>query len=145
MPKLDHVAFQVSDLSTAIDFYTEKLGLKLLYTKVDEAHGESFAFLEMEGGNLELLQLLNETGAFAEKDNTAPIERPEVRKPYCPHLAIESTDLDALVAELKRKDIPIITGPLEIPGSVRWLYIRDPDNNVIEYIQYLADDCPGKS
>ncbi|MGI9457758.1 MAG: VOC family protein [Aeoliella sp.] len=137
MPKLDHVAIQVSDLLAAIAFYTEKLGLKLLYTKVDESHGESFAFLEMEGGNLELLQLLDETGAQTEKSPSTSFAPPAIRKPYCPHLAIESTDLEPLVEELKCKEIPIVTGPLEIPGSVRWLYIRDPDNNIIEYIQYL--------
>ncbi|MCZ6792378.1 MAG: VOC family protein, partial [Planctomycetota bacterium] len=56
MARLDHVAVRVSDLDAATAFYTEKLGLKLLFRKVDETQHEAFAFLELEGGNLELLQ-----------------------------------------------------------------------------------------
>ena len=28
-------------------------------------------------------------------------------------------------------------GPLEISGRVKWVYVSDPDNNVIEFIQWL--------
>ena len=58
MIKLDHVAVEVSNLEAAIDFYEQKIGLKFLFKKVDKAHGEAFAYLEMEGGRLELLQSL---------------------------------------------------------------------------------------
>ena len=68
----------------AIRFYTETLGLKLLLSKVDSAHHEAFAFLELEGGNLELLQKLDE--------NDQPIPRiaPDPVTPYCPHLALRA-------------------------------------------------------
>jgi len=33
----------VSNLDAAIDFYEQKIGLKFLFKKVDEAHGEAFA------------------------------------------------------------------------------------------------------
>jgi len=138
MPKLDHVAIRVANLEASIGFYTKKLGLKLLFQQVDPAHGEAFAFLELEGGNLELLQMLDDTsnhGPDNEHHSTwkpAPIE-----KPYCPHLALEATDLKLQVEQLQAANIPIVAGPLEIPGSVRWLYIHDPDNNIIEYIEHL--------
>ncbi len=75
MPKLDHVAIQVSDIRASLAFYTEKLGFKLLFHKVDEEHREAFAFLELEGGNLELLQLLDDDGqpvAFVPRKITKP-------------------------------------------------------------------------
>ena len=131
MAKLDHLAIRVSNMDASIAFYTDKLGLNLLSCKVDEIHGETFAFLELEGGNLELLQLHDESGG------PAHYEPAEIRKPYCPHFAIAADDLDAQLEELKEKDIPLVGGPFEIPGSVRWLYVGDPDNNVIEYIQWL--------
>ena len=131
MAKLDHLAIQVSDMDASIAFYTGKLGLKLLSCKVDEAHGETFAFLQMEGANLELLQLHDETGQPARYEPAA------IRKPYCPHFAISADDLDVQMAELAENEVPIVGGPFEIPGSVRWLYVGDPDNNVIEYIQWL--------
>ncbi|NIA13014.1 MAG: VOC family protein [Nitrospiraceae bacterium] len=126
MWKVDHFAFEVADLDTAIRFYTETLGMTLMFREVDEEHGEAFAFLELEGGNLELLQVL---------DGGAPPH--EVARSFSPHLALTAGDLDALIATLETNGVPIGKGPLEIEGSVRWLYIADPDNNVIEFVQWL--------
>ncbi len=133
MPKLDHIAIQVSSIEASIAFYTEKLGLKLLYHKIDKLHGEAFAFLELEGGNLELLEHLGEGSEASE------FFAPEIRKPYCPHFALATDDIDETVAKLKRENVPIVAGPLEIPDTVRWMYLSDPDNNIVEYIQYLSD------
>jgi hypothetical protein len=41
------------------------------------------------------------------------------------------------VARIERKQIPILKGPLEIPGQVRWIYVTDPDSNILEYVQWL--------
>ena len=141
MSKLDHVAIRVANLEASIAFYTEKLGLKLLFQQVDPAHGEAFAYLEMEGANLELLQLFDEPrGEGGETRQKAAWKPPAIESPYCPHLAFESTDLELQVKRLEEYNVPIIAGPLEIPGSVRWLYVHDPDNNIIEYIEHLGMD-----
>jgi catechol 2,3-dioxygenase-like lactoylglutathione lyase family enzyme len=138
MPKLDHVAIRVTSLAASIAFYTEKLGLKLLFQQVDPGHGEAFAFLELEGGNLELLQLLDKPRGKGTEYRAGPAwNPPAVERPYCPHLALEATDLDLQVRRLKESGVPIVAGPLEIPGSVRWLYVHDPDHNIIEYIEHL--------
>lgn len=129
--KADHFAFQVSDLDASIEFYHHILGLNLISKTVDEEHHEAFAFLELEGGNLELLQLLDE------ENNPLPFKQAEIKPPYCPHLAIASENLDQLVAMLGDKNVEIVKGPLEIPGTVKWLYIADPDRNVIEFVQWL--------
>lgn len=123
----DHTAFRVRDLDRAIAFYTEKLGLKLLFRETDEEHGEAFAFLELDGGNLELLESLD-TGM-------PPVPKPQ--PPYTPHLAIATDDLEALAKVLTNKGVPILKGPMTIPGKVTWLYFADPDKNVIEFVQWL--------
>ena len=33
--------------------------------------------------------------------------------------------------------ISLLKGPLAIPDKVRWCYLADPDNNVIEFVQWL--------
>jgi len=134
MPKLDHVAIQVSDIEASISFYTEKLGFKLLFHRQDLSHHEAFAFLELEGGNLELLQVLDDEG------EPLPFIAPKVAPPYCPHIAIQSDDLDADLLLLEKHNIPLLKGPLEISESVRWLYFCDPDNNVLEYVEWLKSD-----
>jgi len=138
MPTLDHVAIRVADLTASIAFYTEKLGLKFLFQQSDPAHGEAFAYLEMVGANLELLQLLDTTCADEGATGREPAWKPPpIESPYCPHIAFETTDLDQQVRQLRESNVPIVAGPLEIPGSVRWLYIHDPDHNIIEYIEHL--------
>ncbi len=126
-PGTDHTAFRVTDLDASIAFYTQALGLRLLFRSVNEEEGEAYAFLELRGGNLELIQTLRE----------GYVPGPIVA-PYCPHLALETDDLPALLLEIKAKGIHLVRGPLEIPGHERWLYLSDPDNNVIEYIQWIV-------
>ncbi len=66
-----------------------------------------------------------------------PFDRPDIGKPYCPHLALKTDDMDRLVEMAKDRGVPIVEGPLEIPGEVTWVYMSDPDHNVIEFIQWL--------
>jgi len=128
MARNDHTAFEVSDMDRSIEFYTETLGLKLLFRHLNEADHEEYAFLELGGGNLELIQQLDK----------ASFEKPRLSPPYCPHLALTTDDMDQTLRVIREKHIPIVKGPLEIAGKERWIYISDPDNNVIEYIQWLA-------
>jgi lactoylglutathione lyase len=129
--RLDHVAFQVSDLDRAIGFYTETLGLTLLFRQRDEEHHEAFAFLELEGGNLELLQCLDE------KNQPVPFVPSEAKPPFTPHVAIRAENLDQFAKSLREKEVPIVKGPLEIPGQVKWVYASDPDGNVVEFVEWL--------
>ena len=131
MIKLDHVAVWVSNLDAAIDFYEQKIGLKFLFKKVDEAHGEAVAYLEMKGARLELLQPLRLA------------KRPAADKQsFCPHLAFASDDIQDTQQRLQEKQVTLLKGPMEIPGMVRWLYAADPDGNVLEFVQWLQPEKP---
>ncbi len=126
MDKNDHTAFQVSDMDAAVRFYTGSLGLRLIFRDVNHEEQEAYAFLELEGGNLELIQTLDQ-----------PFVRPELKPPYCPHFALETTDMAKVLAMIADKNLTVIKGPLEVPGEEKWIYICDPDHNVIEYIQWI--------
>ncbi len=125
MMRNDHTAVRVSDLDTAIKFYTEALGLQLRFKKVNADVGEAYAIIELEGGNIELLQTLNQ-----------PFKTPVIEPPYCPHLALGTEDLGKTLEMVRTKSIRIVSGPLEIAGEEKWLYIADPDGNVIEFIEW---------
>ncbi len=126
MYKNDHTAFRVSDLNTSIDFYTKALGLQLVFKQVNAEVGEAIAILELDGGNLELIQTLDR-----------PFRATQMEPPYCPHLALGTEDMQKTLEMVRAESIKIVSGPLEIPGEERWLYIADPDGNVIEFIQWM--------
>lgn len=122
--KFDHGAFQVSDLDRSVQFYTEKLGFSVKRRTVSPEVGEAGAIVSLNGVDIELIQDL--------KSAFTPL--PEPRAPYCPHLCFSVDDLDAELSRLERGGVPVVFGPMEIPGEERWLYFADPDNNMLEYI-----------
>ena len=131
--KIDHFAYEVSDLGASIRFYVEKLGFRIQLDKiVDDKEHEAFPILEMEGGKLELIQALSET------NGSKSFEPLTVRSHACPHLALQVEDIDRAQAMLAAEGIPILHGPLEVPGVAKWLYFCDPDCNVIEFCQDLV-------
>jgi len=123
---MDHCGFQVKNLDSAIQFYTEKLLFKLDYRAINEEEQEEYAFLSLGRARLELIQdLVNEYNI------------PSVKKPYCPHFCIEIDDMGKAVYDLKTKNITILRGPLKIDNEETWIYFTDLDNNVLEYIQWF--------
>lgn len=127
MPKLDHIAIEVSNTDAAIDFYTSKLGFTLVSRAVNEEEHEEYCFLESEGTNLEILSDLR-PGAHQAK---------EIRPPYCPHICFLTEDMDATMRELRDKNIHVVRGPLRIESEATWVYFADPDGNLFEYVQWL--------
>ena len=127
MNKNDHTAFQVSNLDASIEFYTESLGLRLLFRDENISEAEEYAFFELQGGNLELIQKLG-----------VPFVKRPLITPYCPHLALSTDDMNKILDMIALHGITLVKGPLEVPGEEKWIYIADPDNNVIEYIEWIG-------
>ena len=126
MYKIDHVSLLVQDIDRAIDFYTQKLDLSILMPKQynDEEKAE-YVFLSLGSGNLELVKL-----------HDLPPYKAEASDSICPHLALSSDDFEKTLANLKERDIPIFQGPFENEDG-KWLYIKDSEGNVLEFIQWL--------
>jgi len=122
----DHIAFQVSNMHDSIEFYVNKLGFTFVSQAVNAQEQEAYAFLVLGDLRLELLQDMKE----------ASFAKPTIKPPYCPHLAIETADMQQSLAHLKEAGVAIVRGPLEIEGAETWVYISDPDNNILEYIQW---------
>ena len=108
-------------------FYTGSLGLQLLFRGVNAEQHEAYAFLELDGGNLELIQTTDRA-----------YTKPQIEPPFCPHFALETDDMVKVLDMVREKGISLVKGPLEIPGEEKWLYLSDPDNNVIEYIEWTS-------
>lgn len=126
MPKLDHIALEVSNLDRAIEFYTDKLGFILKSRAMNEEQQEDYCFLRSEGTTLELISDLKKSY----------IEKQTFRRPYCPHICFVTDNMEKTIKELRAKNIEIIKGPLEIAGQETWVYFADLDGNVLEYIEW---------
>ena len=131
--RVDHFAFLVSNMNNSIEFYKEKLGFHFLSVEVDKEHGEKFAFFKLDNASLELLEKLSvKDPSIFEKSDAS-------RRGYCPHVAINCDDLDKIVEFLDERDVKIVGGPFEIKNQVKWLYISDPDGNIIEFVEWLRE------
>jgi catechol 2,3-dioxygenase-like lactoylglutathione lyase family enzyme len=126
MPKLDHIALEVSNIDKAIDFYAIKLDFSLISRAVNEEQQEEYCFLESEGTSLELITDLKKNYKTKKK----------VERPYCPHICFATDNMEETVKDILAKDIKIIHGPLKIKDEETWVYFSDPDGNVLEYIQW---------
>lgn len=123
----DHFAFQVSDMDKSIRFYVDKLGFSLNSKNINPDQHEAYSFLSLGNLRLELIQDLSQTD----------FHKPDIKPPYCPHLAIETHDMPETLAYLEQNEVGILRGPLEVPGEETWVYLSDPDHNLIEYIQWF--------
>ncbi|HET9729338.1 MAG TPA: VOC family protein [Acidimicrobiia bacterium] len=109
---LHHVNVPVRDLAEAIEFYTDVLGFTLA-PRPD--FGMDGAWFDMGGGQLHI----------GVNENAATVLN---------HFAIQVDDLDAIVEELRAKDIEVFTGN-HFDGAGFQAFLQDPSGNVIELNQ----------
>ena len=125
--KIMAIALVVSDLSKAIEFYRDKLGLKI---KTNE---EGFADFETEGVTLALLEkkVAEDLTGKGKVSSDVNLPRPAI-------LAWDVVeDVDALYQELKEKGIEFVVTPKTMPWGQRVAYFTDPDGNLWEISQWV--------
>lgn len=136
MFRLDHVVLQVADMDAAIKFYTKKFGLSLVADELDEENHERTAWFYLDGSYLQLRQALNGN------NEPVPYEPPAVDANTPPVCAFAIPDIAELMMRVERKKIPIVKGIREVEKKKRTLTVKDPDNNVIQFIQWLEPYAP---
>ena len=116
---LDHLVLTVRDIGATVAFYTQALGVEARTFGDDRTalhFGSQKINLHMAGDEIEP-KALHPTPGSAD---------------LC---FITTTPLEAFVAHLDGMSIAIESGPVErigATGSLRSIYIRDPDFNLIE-------------
>lgn len=123
LTSLDHLVLTVQDLGQTVAFYTSVLGMEQSVSgqgRVSLHYGSQKINLHLVGAEF----------------------KPSARQPR-PGSAdlcfIVAQSIDEIGAELERKGIAIIEGPVErtgAVGSIRSVYIRDPDGNLVELSHY---------
>lgn len=122
--RINHVGLRVKSLEVSRAFY-EMLGFEFIAGPIGP---EPVAIMEHPSG-ININFILN---ASDKSSKNILMDIPEKHSGFT-HIAIEVTDLETVEQQLKEKQIPITEGPITIPGGAMLLFIRDPDENVIEF------------
>ena len=121
--RIDHIVLTVRSIEATCDFYVRALGMEV----------QTFA-----GGRTALrvgVQKINLHQAGAEFEPKAATPTPGSAD-IC---LIARTPLETVMLHLTACEIPTVDGPVERTGAtgpIRSVYIRDPDQNLVEISNY---------
>lgn len=110
----------VEDIAAAKRFYQEVFGLPV--------HYEDDASAVFDFGNT-LINLLRVTEA-PELIGPAPVAPPEAGARL--QLTIQVADVDAVCADLARRGVELLNGPMDRPWGIRTATFRDPGGHIWE-------------
>ena len=121
--RLDHLVLTVADIAKTCDFYTKVLGMEVLQ------FGEGRTALRFGQQKINLHPVANIPGLVADKTTAGSGD-------LC---FITETPIADVVDHLNKSGVPIIAGPgprAGAIGTITSVYIRDPDQNLVEISNY---------
>lgn len=142
---IDHVGVTVADLDRALEFWCDRLGLRLL-NRVTETGDDIAALIGEDFVEIEIADLDAGDGRIVELIRyIRPAGRPVRARssdPGSAHIALRVDDLDAALDRLwgsHARQISRRPVVLHDPGGawdgVACCYLADPDGNIIELVQ----------
>lgn len=115
--RIDHIAIAVSDLEKTLQFWQETLGLDLKDLREVPQEKARIAFLPVGSSDIELVMptdLDTGLGRFLSK-----------RGPGIHHICLEVEDLEAMLEQLKSKEVRLINEePVIGSGGVKYAFIH---------------------
>ena len=128
--QLAHLNFVTNDLNRIVDFYVDKLGMKVKFT-LDNKAGQPFGYY-FECRNTTFLEFFDQ--AMAAEVWGGKVEELNIGTRY-KHFCLEVTGLDEYCKDLKAKGVEVTGISLGMDNS-RQAWIADPDGNQIELMEY---------
>lgn len=124
--RLDHLVLTVADIDVTCDFYVRALGMERVVFgegRIALGFGEQKINLHRHGREFE-----------------PKADRPT---PGSADLCfLSETPLEQVITHLEAEEIRIIEGPVDRTGAtgpIRSVYVRDPDNNLIEIANRIEE------
>ena len=121
---IDHVVLTTRDEAQCIDFYTRTLGMQL------ERYGDNRIALRFGNQKINVHQPGVNAGLKAQHPTPGSLD-------LC---FIAALPLDAVIEKLRARGVAIIAGPdrrAGAQGPIRSIYVRDPDDNLVEIAEYV--------
>ena len=123
---INHVGIRVISLEHAREFY-EQLGFIFIVGPIGP---EPVAIMEHPSG-VNINFILNADSGIS---NNILMDIPEKHPGYT-HIALDVTNIESIEERLNQLGIKITEGPITLTDGGVMLFIRDQDNNVIEFHQ----------
>ena len=137
--RMNHTGFVVRDLSKAISFYTDVIGLRLVDERqrigrpisnvvgYENTHLK-IADLDMGGGHiLELIEYLNPIAEARPTDQRSVLGGS--------HLAFEVDNIETTFRQLINNGAKKLNLPVQVAPGKKACYLQDPDGNWIELLE----------
>ena len=128
--QLAHLNFVTNDLEKIIDFYVNKLGMRVKFT-LNNKEGLPFGYY-FECGNTTFLEFFDQ--AMAAEVWGGNVNELTISTRY-KHFCLEVTGLDEFCQELKSKGVDVSAVSMGMDNA-RQAWITDPDDNQIELMEY---------
>ena len=125
---IDHIVLTVKDIANTVKFYESVLGMQRIEFQ------EGRVALSFGHQKINLHELGRE---FKPKAETVTPGSADI-------CFIVDTPISEALTELHRKNVAVIEGPVKRTGAngpIISVYLRDPDNNLIEISNYLDQDA----
>lgn len=126
--RINHFGVRVRDFERARDFYA-KLGFKY----VAGPSGPEPVAIVVHPSGINLSFILNAN----QEDRHNILMDDAIKYSGYTHIALEITDATKVINDLESMDIQLSGAPVDHPTGTSF-FIRDPDHNVIEFIQYTG-------
>lgn len=126
---IDHLVLTVASIARTVAFYERVLGMQAQVFGPENRVALIF-------GQQQNLQKINLHELGQEFEPKARLARPGTAD-----LCFIVDDFDAIATKLAAENVTILAGPLRrtgANGAIRSIYIRDPDDNLIELSSYGA-------
>lgn len=138
-----HTGFIVKDLDRSLDFYVNKLGMKLQMRWVETAEQCDIG-MGVPGSSLELAQLV---GYGMMLEIARFIDVPGIDTPLSPrqigvgHISFTVKDLVSLIDHLEQQGVKMASERMIVPElKITWVHALDPDGVRVELMQFF-DRC----
>ena len=128
--QLAHLNFVTNDLEKIIDFYVNKLGMRVKFT-LNNREGLPFGYY-FECGNTTFLEFFDQ--AMAAEVWGGTMNELTIGTRY-KHFCLEVTGLDEFCQDLRSKGMDVSDVSMGMDNA-RQAWIADPDGNQIELMEY---------
>jgi len=130
--KINHVAVIVENIDSALSFWRDQLGLNLDHIEEVPSQASKVAFLPVGEGEVELVQPTDPDSGLA--------KYLEKRGEGMHHLCIEVDDIQAMLENLKEKNVRLINEePAVLPGRKMAFIHPKSTNGVLIELYELTD------